>query len=230
MNDVLRVLAAIFAGGFLGRLFLARQAMIEPLDLRVEGAQKLAARERQTGKKFKRDAPRPLSDIDSVVLHQMGFSRGPDPAKYLGVPAHYVVMPDGVVAQLHDWETYLYTSNALNRRSIGVEIAGNFANEDGKWWNPERFGRDKPTAEQLAAIRGLLRYIDRELQEQKGKLRGVYAHRQSSAAKRNDPGPEVWRAVSPVFAELGLEDVSEFSIDSGAPIPDSWRSESSELA
>ena len=196
-----------------------------PIDLRVEGMKKLQEREDQSGKSFFRDKPREVQQIDSIVLHQMGFSRGTDPMRYLGVPAHYIVMADGTIAQLHNWETYLFTSNALNSRSIGVEIAGNFPNEDGRWWSGDKFGRDRPTDQQIEAIRGLIRYIDRSLRDQGQTLRGVFAHRQSSAAKRNDPGPDVWRGVSPVFAELGLEDVSDFSIDSGAPIPDSWKSD-----
>ena len=94
-----------------------------PIDLRVEGMKKLQEREDQSGKSFFRDKPREVQQIDSIVLHQMGFSRGTDPMRYLGVPAHYIVMADGTIAQLHNWETYLFTSNALNSRSIGVEIA-----------------------------------------------------------------------------------------------------------
>lgn len=223
LRDYLQILAAILGGGLLGRWVFSMGKYASPIDLMVEGQEKLKAREASSGKRFSRDKPRSVSDIDAIVLHQMGFSRGSDPTKYLGVPAHFVVMPDGVVAQLHPWETYLYTSNALNSGSIGVEIAGNFPNESGQWWSPEKFGMDRPTSEQLNAVRGLIRYIDRGLRDQGQRLRGVYAHRQSSAAKRNDPGPDVWRAVSPVFAELGLEDVSGFATGGGAPIPESWK-------
>ena len=225
------ILAALLGGGLLGRwVSTLRARTVTPVDLRVEGRQKLQEREDQSSKALSRKTPRDLSGVDSIVLHQMGFSRGSDPKKYLGVPAHFVVMPDGTVAQLHDFQTYLYTSNGLNSRSIGVEIAGNFPNVDGKWWNPEKFGTDRPTDEQIDAIQGLIRYIGQALKDQGQTLRGVFAHRQSSAAKRNDPGPDVWRGVSPVFAELGLEDVSNFSIDSGAPIPESWKSDSGVFA
>ncbi len=222
-RDYLQIFAAMLGGGLLGRYVAARREAVIPVDLRAEGGEKLRSREASSGKRFSRDSPRSIEDIDAIVLHQMGFSRGSDPTKYLGVPAHYVVMPDGVVAQLHPWETYLYTSNALNSGSIGVEIAGNFPNESGQWWSPEKFGTDQPTPEQLRSIKGLIRYIDRGLRDQGQRLRGVYAHRQSSAAKRNDPGPDVWRAVSPVFADLRLDDVSDFSIDGGLPIPESWK-------
>ena len=220
------ILAALLGGGLLGRWVSSLRARtVTPVDLRVEGRQKLQERENQSGKAFSRKTPRDLSEIDSIVLHQMGFSRGSDPTKYLGVPAHFIVLPDGTVGQLHDFETYLYTSNGLNSRSIGVAIAGNFPNVDGEWWKPEKFGADRPTAAQINAIQGLIRYIGQALEDQGEKLRGVFAHRQSSAAKRNDPGPDVWRGVSPVFADLGLEDVSDFSIDSGSPIPDAWKSD-----
>ncbi len=223
IRDYVQIFAAMLGGGLLGRWVSSMSKYADPIDLMAEGREKLKDREASSGKRFSRDNPRSIDGIDSIVLHQMGFSRGSDPMKYLGVPAHYVVMPSGVVAQLHPWETYLYTSNALNSRSIGVEIAGNFPNEDGNWWSPEKFGTDQPTPEQLNAIKGLVRYIDRGLRDQGQRLLGVYAHRQSSAAKRNDPGPDVWRAVSPVFAELGLEDVSGFATGGGAPIPESWK-------
>jgi len=220
---LLRVLAAVLVGAALSLRRKSMKGTITPLDLRDEGRAKLKSREESSGKRFSRDAPRDVTQIDSVVLHQMGFSRGSDPTRYLGVPAHYIVLPDGVVAQLHDWETYLFTSNSLNSRSLGVEIAGNFPNENGTWWRPEDFGMDRPTPEQLDAVRRLLRYIAADLAEQGSRLRGVYAHRQSSPQKRNDPGPDVWRAVSSVFDELELDDVSGFSTGGGRPIPESWK-------
>lgn len=194
----------------------------EPRDLRAQADAKLKARESSSGKSFFRKTPRSVTDIDSVVVHQMGFQRGSDPTRYLGVPAHYIIMPDGGVAQLHDWERYLYTSNGLNSRSIGVEIAGNFPNVNGTWWQPEKFGMDRPTPEQIKSLISLLRYVKLELEEQGSDLKAVFAHRQSSGAKANDPGPDVWRGIYPVFSELGLEDTRNFSVGTGKPILREW--------
>ncbi len=232
--DVMRALAKYTGAwtgaivGALAGLALAKsknKAMtdrFEPRDLRAQADEKLKARESASGKSFFRKTPRSVTDIDSVVVHQMGFQRGSDPTRYLGVPAHYVIMPDGGVAQLHDWERYLYTSNGLNSRSLGVELAGNFPNANGTWWKPEQFGMDRPTPEQIKSLQKLLRYVKRELIRQNTDLKAVFAHRQSSGAKANDPGPDVWRGIYPVFAELGVQDTRNFSIGSGKALPADW--------
>ena len=65
--------------------------------------------------------------VDAVMLHQMGFSRGSDLHRYLNVTAHFVVMPDGSVGQLHPLSARLPASNGFNSRSVAIEFAGNFA-------------------------------------------------------------------------------------------------------
>ena len=49
--------------------------------------------------------------------------------------------------------------------------------------------------------------------------------RQSSKMKANDPGPHIWKGVGQwALNELGLSDGgATFSVGSGQPIPDSWR-------
>jgi len=220
-----------FTGGLIGIIaaILLKNRQIRPMpgdvniqDFRGQADEKLKRRESQSGNSFFRKNPRKVSDIDSIVLHQMGFQRGSDPEKYLGVPAHFIVLPDGTIARLHDFSRYLYTSNGLNSRSIGVEIAGNFPNVNGTWWKPEKFGMDRPTPEQIEAVKSLIRAVKAELDAQGVKLRKVFAHRQSSGTKANDPGPDIWRGVFPVFSELGLDEAGSFHTGTGKPIPESW--------
>jgi len=217
---------ALLAGGFLGRIaskMKSYTATPQILDLRSEAVPALKAREERSGNSFQRSRPRPVTDIDGLVLHQMGFSRGNDPRKYLGVPSHYIITADGLISQLHDWETYLYTSSNLNRHTISVEVAGNFRGGNGKWRKPEKFGADMPTPAQIQALRDLTAYVQRELARQGIEMDALWAHRQGSMNRGIDPGPDIWSQVVPWSnQELGLVDRSDEE-RGGMTIPESWK-------
>ena len=157
--------------------------------------------------------------IDAVVLHQMGFSRGSDVQRYSRVTAHFVVMPDGSVAQLHPTSAKLSSSHGFNDRSVAIEFAGNLRSANGNWWRPETYGRDRLTAEQVDAGRRLVRQLHR------AGVKYVLAHRQSSADRGNDPGPEIWSSIGQwAIDRLGMSDGGpSYAIGSGKPIPDAWR-------
>lgn len=163
---------------------------------------------------------RDLSKIYALVLHQTAFSWENRVEKYDPVTAHFVIIPDGRVIQLHPLEAYLYSSDGLNSGSVAVEFVGNFPNTRGKWWRGDKFGKHIPTPEQIRAGRGLVRH----LKEQIG-LTHVLAHRQSSRAKANDPGPHIWKGVGQwALDTLGLSDGgSTFKVGTGQPIAESWR-------
>ena len=158
--------------------------------------------------------------IDAVVLHQTGFSRGLDPKRYLKVTAHFVVLADGTVLQLHPLTVKLWASDGFNCRSVSIEFVGNFRSSGGKWWKPEIYGANQVSAEQIEAGRELLRAL-----AQTG-VRFVFAHRQSSASRGNDPGPDLWAGVGQWAIErLGFSDGGPgYVIDQGHAIPDEWRS------
>ncbi len=165
----------------------------------------------------------------ATTLHQMSFSRGNDPRKYLGVTAHYIVLQDGTIAQLYDHNVRLPASNGFNTGSISIEFAGNFPSKSrstqakhywfpkGMHGNPNRM--NQLTAAQARAGQFLLRYL---------KARGfthVLAHRQSAGDKGNGPGPDIWGAIGEYgVRRLGLSDGGlGYAIGSGNPIKDSWR-------
>ena len=114
----------------------------------------------------------------------------------------------------------MWSSNGFNAGSVAVEFAGNFPNTKGKWWQGDKFGRDRPTPAQLEAGRYLVRHLIRTM-----GLTHVLAHRQSSASRENDPGPEVWYHVGQWAVEkLGLKDGGPgFKLPGANPIPDEWR-------
>lgn len=201
------------------------------LDRVAEGEAAMSAREKRTGKTISR-GPRDMGLVDGVVLHQMSFQRGNDPANYFGVTAHYIILPNGQIVHLHDEDEYLNAANNFNRYTISIEFAGNFPNTKGNWWNGDKFGRDNLSQEQIAAGRYLIDYL-RQRFPQIGSpgLAYVYAHRQSDDQKGNDPGPDIWYHVGEWALARGLEESPtgdpDFAVGDGRPIPDSWRRPSS---
>ncbi|MFV8755736.1 N-acetylmuramoyl-L-alanine amidase [Nannocystaceae bacterium ST9] len=203
---VLALILPAAAGAGLVALALARRARsLRVLDL---------TRDAPASKRLER-----ACKVDAVVLHQTGFSRGLDPKRYLKVTAHFVVLADGTVLQLHPLAMKLWASDGFNCRSVSIEFVGNFKSSDGKWWKPEEYGANHVSVEQIEAGRELLRALKRV------GVRFVFAHRQSSASRGNDPGPDLWANVGEWAIErLGFSDGGPgYVVDAGHPIPDAWR-------
>jgi hypothetical protein len=162
------------------------------------------------------------AQIDTVVLHQTSFNRGNVPDNYLSVHAHYVVLPDGTIVQLHPIESYLVASSAFNDDAIAVEFVGNFPDEHGHYWKGDEYGRSVLSNLQIGGGRDLVRYLN----ETYG-ISFVFAHRQGEAAdlRGNCPGPDIWYNVGEwATAQLGMSDGgSGYKEGKGSPIPDSWR-------
>ncbi|WP_086001705.1 N-acetylmuramoyl-L-alanine amidase [Plesiocystis pacifica] len=158
-------------------------------------------------------------EVDAVVLHQMSFSRGNDLQRYLKVTAHFIIVPDGTIAQLHPISARLSASDGFNGRSVAIEFAGNLRSIKGGWYRPDDYGRDVLTAAQIMTGRKLLRQL------RSAGVHHVFAHRQSSSKRGNDPGPEIWSSVGQWAVEtLGFYDGGEsYAIADGRPIPKSWR-------
>jgi hypothetical protein len=170
--------------------------------------------------KANRKGTRSMAKVDAVVLHQMAFSRGSDPTRYDTVVAHFAVLPDGKILRLHPEAELLWASNGFNGRSVAVEFAGNFPNTKGRCWKPKEFGCHKVTPEQVAAGRSLVRHLVDTF-----GLKHIFAHRQSSATRENDPGPDLWAGVGQwAVDQLKLSDGGPgYKIGSGNPIPVEWR-------
>ncbi len=81
-----------------------------------------------------RHGTRDMRKVYALVLHQMAFSRGSVNTRYDTVPAHFAILPDGQILQLHPLSALLWTSNNFNAGSVGVEFAGNFPDDKGWWW------------------------------------------------------------------------------------------------
>ena len=160
----------------------------------------------------------------ALVLHQMGFSRGNNPAAYDKTTAHYKILPDGTIMWSWNDDVRLPAAGALNEGSWSVEFAGNLPSQPGsrdpdRYYKPTRFGMDQLTVAQVEAGRDLIDHlIDRGLTT-------VLAHRQGGEERQNDPGPDIWYRV----AEWGIRKRNlkwggpDFSVGGGQPIPAWWR-------
>ena len=80
MLGVLLSLSPVFAFGVVALVVRSRGVQLQIANL---------TRQSPAGLRSKRSR-----EVDAVVLHQMSFSRGTDPARYHRVKAHFIVLPD----------------------------------------------------------------------------------------------------------------------------------------
>jgi N-acetylmuramoyl-L-alanine amidase-like protein/putative peptidoglycan binding protein/D-alanyl-D-alanine carboxypeptidase-like protein len=172
--------------------------------------------------KSERKSIRDPKKVYALVLHQMACCfKVKDPlTRFLKMAPHFAILPDGRILQLHPITAYTWASNGFNKGSVAVEFAGNFPNTRGKWWNEKEAGKNQVTKEQIEAGRYLARHLIRTM-----GLTHILAHRQSSATRENDPGPDIWYHVGQWAVDnLGLKDGGPgFKVGDGNPIPDLWR-------
>jgi hypothetical protein len=168
--------------------------------------------------------------IFAFVLHHMAFKRWnpktkgySNPESYLSTGAHFCIMMDGRIIQLHAMSRMIWHGNCASGGSVAVEFEGNFPNIKGKWWiNKESKVHDKdtPTQAQYDSGRFLTSYLKTVL-----PLTRIMAHRQSSKDRENDPGPDIWFNVGQwAIEKLGLSDGGDKAkCGDGNPILPAWR-------
>lgn len=163
-------------------------------------------------------------DIRAVVLHQTGFSwSNPDNPNWAKVRAHFVVRQDGSVVMNFAPTTQMRVgSYHANPFSITIEVEGNHADAQGKFFKPEKFGEDELADHpaQIASARALIRILHKLFPT----ITHVYAHRQWETKKGNCPGPEIWKAIGRwAIEEEGLtQGGAGWHYDDGLPLPTSW--------
>ena len=173
---------------------------------------------------------RPAGQVMGLTLHQMGFDRGNDPASYNKVTAHFIVLRDGKVYQLHDITQRLPASSGLNRGTVAVEFAGNLpsrarSTDKKAFFEPDKFGMDQLTPEQVAGGRALVKHL-----VETSAITHIYAHRQGGRKRENCPGPDVWREVGAwAVQQYGLQSEGPGwkgayadKYNAGQPIPEAW--------
>lgn len=183
--------------------------------------------------------------VDGICVHQTACTFGPagDIARRHDrahdVPIHALAFRDGTLALPYPPSWYLFHGNGWNARSLGLEIEGRYA-------GVEHDDASRPAVRADADsndLRATWRRTDDELDDvtiatarrgirelvERGRAAGmpiryVWAHRQSSASRRADPGSAIWRHVvlDYAVAVLGLETQIDVTLGDGARIPREW--------
>lgn len=173
-----------------------------------------------------RKRPRPLSKVDTVLVHQtavgggFGLSErllgrhqgqmvGARQARYRDTPYHgiYSPMDRASVVQWPAW-VHSFHGNGGNKYSVGWAYDGKLPGD----------------VLDLHGARSALRHFVTAMREVGAELRYIEAHRQHSSQRGGDPGVGIWSLiVRPLLAELGLEERPQHTTGSGLTLPDDWR-------
>lgn len=185
------------------------------------------------------------ASVDSVVVHQCAVTYGLSAAQLraaggdrqralatraLNVACHALAFRDGFFVVSCPLPVYVQHGNGLNARSLGLEIDGLYS---GLRDDPSTAPREdlqttagtpcEVTPAIILAAQSALRWLVLEGRREGMPIGRLWAHRQSSATRRADPGEELWQAVAePVAAELGLRIDYAATVGDGRPIPVAW--------
>lgn len=188
------------------------------------------------------------STVTGIVVHQtacnFGVSRAAVKAaggdrdlaqqrRALNVACHALAFREGWVVWANPLERYIYHGNGFNRSTLGLEIEGHYAGlmddpattavrEDVRTtWKGHP---DVVTELVVKTARAAIRLLVESGREQGMPIENIYAHRQSSATRRSDPGQELWQRVVLEYAcpVLGLISHPGMVLGEGKPIPLAW--------
>ncbi len=115
-------------------------------------------------------------------------------------------------------------ANGMNPTTLGIEVDGLYAGVED---DPRTVWGDKPptawTDEMARAVFAMVEWLLAEARGAGMDIRFIYAHRQSSATRRADPGELIWRTVAlRAVTELGLRMEPKRVWGSGLPLPAAW--------
>jgi len=150
-----------------------------------------------------------------LALHRRGLNVACHAIAFDGQRAG-VVCGHGVATAPVAW--YCYQANTANAESLGLEIEGAYP-------GTVTPGCVMPSQTVIDAARAALRYLVEEGRREGMPIRYVWAHRQSSASRRGDPGEALWKAVALEYGVkvLGLETQPARTWGDGRPIPVEWQ-------
>jgi N-acetyl-anhydromuramyl-L-alanine amidase AmpD len=142
------------------------------------------------------------------------------------VNAHYGITQEGVAVCINDPMDMIWHAQRLSKTTIGIEIEGNYQGlEDNPntLWRPGG-GPHTLNKKMLEAADAIFAELAFQFKRSGAEWKHVWAHRQSSASRRRDPGQEIWTHIGRDWMEaLGLSSESlGRSHGTGCPIPKQW--------
>lgn len=170
------------------------------------------------------------SQVTGITIHQTACEFGASKAllkeaggdldkarhlRALGVACHVLAFNCGHVVHSAPFSWYVQHGNRFNSHTCGIEIEGRY---NGLWKG------DQVTNDTLEAACAALKYMVEEGRKMGMPIEWIYAHRQSSATRRGDPGAELWTRCVLMYAVpiLGLKTDPGLTVGKGRPVPISW--------
>lgn len=203
------------------------------------------------GKIFKRN----LENVNGIVVHQTATKYSVSKAQLaasngdkklalarraLNVACHVMAFETEIdgelvqfVAVVNDLPSYMYHGNSFNSTTYGIEIAGDFPglkDDKSTAYNDKENPSRLTLGLRVAACAGIDWLVNEaELRTGAADIEWIYAHRQSSATRRSDPGEEIWKDVVLKYAipELGLKKDVALISQQGYSIPVEWDADAS---
>lgn len=206
---------------------------VEVVDLRHEQTDPSPKSRVRQGRTVRRQ-PR---SVTGIVIHQtacnFGVSRAAVRAadgdrdlaqqrRALNVANHVMAYREGWVVVANDFDRYIYHGNKFNAHSLGLEIEGLYPGvRGGPAWGGDP---DLVTDTVVETAQAAISYMVHRGRAMGMPLEYIWAHRQSSANRRSDPGEELWDRVvlQHAVAKLGLRTEPALTIGNGRPIPLVW--------
>jgi len=172
---------------------------------------------------------REWSDIEGVVIHQTGCKMPLNPEKWGRLNAHIGVTREGRVVLVNDFKDWIWHAQGLSKRSIGIEIAGNFPGIEGNMktlWKGGG-GPHALTAGQMEGLETVLHLIKAEFMLARVPWKYVNVHRQSAPSRVADPGSEIYKKIVIPWMEFlgatdGGPDFFTGKKKKGNPVPKEW--------
>lgn len=177
--------------------------------------------------------------VTGVCLHQMACTFGVTEAqlkaaggdrqlakarRMMNVPAHACASRESFVTVHSPLAAFLHHGHAFNEDTLGLEIEGQYAGVEGDLRTAWKGVDNGFGPEVLASARAALRYLVVEGRRIGMPIKWAYAHRQTYAMKRSDPGSAIWQRVVLDYGVpvLGLVVRSDHTRRDGRPIPHQW--------
>ncbi len=185
-------------------------------------------------------AHRRPEDVTGIVLHQTAVAFGVSPRQVeashgderlalarrgLDVACHAIAFRRGLYVATHPLTTWVNHGNAYNGSTLGLEVDGRYPGLESQPGRTTWGGDPTTLTEQtIETARAALRWLVDTGRAEGMPIEWIYAHRQSSANRRSDPGEGLWREVVLNFAvpELGLKTKPGEYVGDGRPVPREW--------
>lgn len=165
-------------------------------------------------------------DVCGVTLHQTGCEMPKTAMGWRRLNAHIGVTQEGLAIIVNDPLDWIWHAQGLSRRTIGIEIEGNYP---GLVDNPKTLwrgggGPNSLNPDMLSALGVVFNWLTDWFDDNGANLEYVFGHRQSKDTRIADPGQEIWQQVAiPWMTEMAATDGGdEYYLGSGRPIPNEW--------